>query len=166
MRPPAQSHRLDTHLGRPWDGSRFGQRPPLQRFSAERARIWQALGMDPNAMDWNRLEALRPLQRPGKPDVVQQMVQVYLKNADALMQSLNAALVHQDRESMTRAAHSLKSTAATIGATGLSNLAADMEAKFRNGQFDLAANLILRCQASHDAACRALNERYPEAASQ
>lgn len=117
--------------------------------------------MDPNAMDWNRLEALRPLQRPGKPDVIQQMVQTYLKNADALMQALNGALARQDHELMTRSAHSLKSAAATIGASGLSQLAADMEATFRNGQFDLAANLILRCEASHNAACRALTERYP-----
>ncbi|AVP96631.1 hypothetical protein C7S18_05180 [Ahniella affigens] len=121
--------------------------------------------MDPNAMDWNRLEALRPLQRPGKPDVIQQMVQAYLKNSDALMRALNAALVSQDHEVMTRSAHSLKSAAATIGANGLSQLAADMEAKFRNGQFDLAANLILRCEASHEAACRALIDRYPSSGS-
>lgn len=120
--------------------------------------------MDPNAMDWNQLETLRSLQRPGKPDVVRQMVQVYLKNADTLMQALNSGLVTQDRELMTRSAHSLKSTAATIGATGLSHLAADMEAKFRGGQFDLAANLILRCQASHEAACRALSERFLDSA--
>lgn len=117
--------------------------------------------MDPNAMDWNRLEALRPLQRPGKPDVIQQLVQAYLKNAESLMQALNSGLAHQDYELLTRSAHSLKSAAATIGACGLSQLAADMEAKFRSGQFDLAAKLILRCEASHDAACRALHERYP-----
>lgn len=116
--------------------------------------------MDSPLIDWSRLEQLRTLQKPGRPDVVRQLVHTYLSNSASLLDSLDDALARADAQVLVRAAHSLKSTTATIGAEPLAALAAELEHDFRAGRFDGAETRIGRFRVDHAQVTQALRDRY------
>jgi HPt (histidine-containing phosphotransfer) domain-containing protein len=61
------------------------------------------------------------------PDFLAEMIGVFLADARELLASMDEALASGDTESLRRAAHSLKSNAATFGATRLTALARQIE---------------------------------------
>jgi histidine phosphotransfer protein HptB len=63
----------------------------------------------------------------GDPDFLGEMIDVFLADAVELLAVMDEALVGGDTEALRRAAHSLKSNAATFGATRLLALARQLE---------------------------------------
>lgn len=63
----------------------------------------------------------------GDPEVMQDLVQTFLAEGPRIMDALRESVRSNDRRSLNRAAHSLKSTAATFGAANLSRLCRDLE---------------------------------------
>jgi histidine phosphotransfer protein HptB len=61
------------------------------------------------------------------PDFLGEMIDVFLADAVELLDSMDEALASGDTEALRRAAHSLKSNAATFGATRLTALARQIE---------------------------------------
>lgn len=116
--------------------------------------------MDRTVIDWSRLEQLRALQKPGRPDVVRQLVHTYLTNSASLLDSLDEALARDDHQVLVRAAHSLKSTTATMGAEPLAALAAELEQHFRAGRIEDAGTRIGQFRDHHAEVIRALRARY------
>ncbi|MBK8286093.1 MAG: Hpt domain-containing protein [Ahniella sp.] len=117
--------------------------------------------MDLTTIDWSRLEQLRALQKPGRPDVVRQLTATYLANSRGLIASLDQALADGNTDVMVRAAHSLKSTTATIGADALAQLAAQMETELRRGDTGTVVERLLpQFRLAHETVANALTERY------
>ena len=79
------------------------------------------------------LEAIRALQRPGTPDLLERIVARYLDDAPRLAQSMREAIAAGDGGVLQRAAHTLKSSSATLGALRLADLCKDMEGRARAG---------------------------------
>lgn len=67
---------------------------------------------------------------------VNELIDTFLDDAPSLLDSLRSALASQDAEGFRRAAHSLKSNAATVGAMALSASAKELEMAGKSG--DLA----------------------------
>jgi len=65
------------------------------------------------------LETLRQLTPPGEPDVLNEVLALFLKDVPARIERLRAAWQGGDAVAVQRAAHSLKGSAGNIGATGL-----------------------------------------------
>ena len=63
----------------------------------------------------------------GDPDFLREMIDVFLADAVDLLAAMDEALVRGDTVVLRRAAHSLKSNAATFGATRLTALARQLE---------------------------------------
>lgn len=61
------------------------------------------------------------------------IVQTFLRSADDLVAEARAALVAKDARVVLRVAHTLRSSAATLGAARLSALARASEARLREG---------------------------------
>jgi len=80
------------------------------------------------------IEALAKLQRPGAPDVVVRVVGKYLASAPRLLAELRAAQAANDLPGVQRAAHSMKSSSASVGAERLSILAFAAEREAREGR--------------------------------
>jgi CheY-like chemotaxis protein/HPt (histidine-containing phosphotransfer) domain-containing protein len=74
----------------------------------------EAVTIDPKA-----LQTLRELQRPGRPDVLTRVIDLFALDAPRLLAAMRDAVAASDAEALRHAAHTLKSTSANVGATML-----------------------------------------------
>lgn len=124
---PFDIDRIGATLER-WFGEGAGTRPKLSASSADRQGAPnEADGVD--LIDRKRLAALQELQADGEPDILVQVFTAYLRNSEAIRTQMTQALNPLDISALQRAAHSLKSSSANIGATGLADLCRDLEVR-------------------------------------
>jgi two-component system sensor histidine kinase/response regulator len=88
------------------------------------------------------LDQLRELEARGKRGLVSRIVQTYLKSSDELASSLRAALDEENAEALARAAHTLKSSSAQMGAEHLATLCKELEALAKAGSLENVAGLV------------------------
>lgn len=81
------------------------------------------MGMD-SAIDLKTLERLRTL---GGKDLLEKMVVLFTSHAESAIHAVAAGIASGDLESVRRAAHSLKSSAGSIGASRVRVLADHIE---------------------------------------
>ena len=67
------------------------------------------------------IDAIRGLQRPGKPDLLAKVLGVYFDKTPAIVEAMQEALEAGDAHALKEQAHSLKSSSAYVGAEGLSD---------------------------------------------
>ncbi len=89
---------------------------------------------------------------------VTELVDTFVEDARDLVAGLRRALAGSDVDTFRRAAHSLKSTAETVGATRLSALARELEAQARGGSLDKIGDRLDRLADEYERAARALGE--------
>lgn len=115
------------------------------------------LRLDPDA-----IAALRALQIPGRPSIVLRVFDLFESTSAKLLAEVQQGLADSDLTLVTRAAHTLKSSSANIGASALAARAKTIELCGRDGQIDgcraasedlpalfeatLAAIAALRCE--------------------
>ena len=87
-------------------------------------------------LDIEAIAALRALQVPGRPSILLRIIDLFESSASALLAELEQGLESGDLEVVTRAAHTLKSSGANLGATALAAQARLIEQAGRDG--DLA----------------------------
>jgi len=85
-----------------------------------------------------------------------ELVTTFVEDAQDLMRAMRRALGDNDVDSFRRAAHSLKSNAASFGAMTLSSLARELEALGRSGSLDGAAARVERLAGECERAARAV----------
>ena len=69
-----------------------------------------------DALDPNVLEELRELNQEGEPDVVSEVLRLFLDDAPEKLDAIADAITRGDVEALRRAAHGLKGAAGAIGA--------------------------------------------------
>lgn len=79
------------------------------------------------SIDTSVLEELRTLATPGGPDLVVEVVVIYLEESPASVEALRAASRSQDARAIVEAAHALKSSSLNVGARRLARLAEELE---------------------------------------
>ncbi len=85
-----------------------------------------------HALDAGALERLAEAAG-GDPEFVGVLLETFADEAPAALAELRAGLDSGDAEAVRRAAHTLKSNAATFGATELAELCAEVESRARDG---------------------------------
>lgn len=96
----------------------------------------------PTVLDWKSLLALRSLQPAGEPDVVQEIVSIFLTDSTGFLREANDGQARNDRPSVMRAAHRLRGSAAMLGAQRLTLAAAALEREAKNQQSELRPHLL------------------------
>jgi HPt (histidine-containing phosphotransfer) domain-containing protein len=97
----------------------------------------------------------------GDPEVVAALVDTFLTDAPTVADTIRSA-APDDRHSemrrleLKRAAHSLKSSSAALGATALSSACADLERSALDADDETLRDLAARVVADHQSACQAL----------
>lgn len=109
-------------------------------------------------LDASVIEMLRELGGPDEPELLEDLVEIFLDDAPARIRDIEEALAEANYELMERAAHTLKSSAANLGAMVLSASASELEAAARKRQSEATPELAKRCSAALDDAGRALRE--------
>lgn len=96
-------------------------------------------------------QALDRLRAWGGERLAAQMVRLFLKNSGGRMDQIRLGVARSDYVEAERGAHSLKSSAAYVGAEQLRTLAAHMEGAAVDGQQDLLGALLPQIEAAYAA---------------
>ena len=91
-------------------------------------------GAPATEIDEKALEEIRKLQGSGTPDLLESIVDRYLKDAPRLLQSMREAAATANGDALRRAAHTLKSTSATLGVIRLAQHCREIENRARSGR--------------------------------
>jgi two-component system sensor histidine kinase/response regulator len=108
-------------------------------------------------LDQAALDQVRALQRKGSPDFLTKIISVYLENSPLLVAELRAAVMASDDERLRQAAHTLKSSSASIGASGFSAMCKELEALARDGRAKDAVSSLDVVEFEFEAVCAALS---------
>jgi len=84
----------------------------------------------------------------GGPDLVQELTELFFADTPNLIAEIQAAVESEDWEALTRASHSLKSSAFYLGAMALSELSRQLESLSRSDD---------------PGPCKELSQKTPEA---
>jgi len=122
----------------------------------------------PPALDPTVIASLRQLTPPGEPDVLQEVLQLFLDDVPARIARLRGAWETGNAPEVQRAAHSLKGSAGNIGANALLAVCRDLDEQSRAGDLSNAAALVASLEAEFgrvEAEIRELIKKQQEARS-
>ncbi|MBD1936610.1 response regulator [Microcoleus sp. FACHB-68] len=104
----------------------------------------------PPVLDAKMLQSLRDI------DALVEVIDLYLENVPALLQSISGAISADDAPALRTAAHSLKSTSGTVGALTLFELCNQLESIGRANTTAEAPALVLQVEAEYERVKAAL----------
>ena len=105
------------------------------------------------ALDTSMIEGLRR----GRPDLLKRLLKAYLGYAPKAVECLKAATAEGSIEAVRMAAHSLKSSSASMGATVLSALFKELEHSAATGQIEAITPLMMRVSVEFERVHAALS---------
>ena len=79
------------------------------------------------SIDWESILALREIQGPDEPDIVQEVIDTFLADGRKSVERIQTACANDDRVDLANAAHRLRSSALLLGAGRLVPAAAALE---------------------------------------
>lgn len=117
-----------------------------------------ALAAAPTApgLDAEALARLSELDPKGENKLLERVLRAFQASAARLMPQLETARLASDRATVRLVAHTLKSSSASIGALGLSQICAQVEASIRAESTDDLEPLLQRLRKELDAALNAI----------
>lgn len=104
------------------------------------------------------LENFRQLQAPDEPDLVQQLIDLYLADTPERLNALHQALAQGDATRVAQAAHSLKGSSANIGAQRVARVCLELERCGKANDLSAAAEWLPKLEQEIEQARRALLE--------
>ncbi|MGZ8450111.1 MAG: response regulator, partial [Candidatus Deferrimicrobiaceae bacterium] len=108
-------------------------------------------------IDKNVLDGIRALEEDGNRGLLERILHLYLSDAPGLVERIHSAAEKGDMESLLRAVHTLKSSSANVGATGLSDLCRKVEGMVRAGEPIAAGDpLLSKFEGEHRSVLEAL----------
>jgi PAS domain S-box-containing protein len=94
-------------------------------------------------------DALQNLRDLGGDEFLAEVVDAFLADAPELVATLRRSLDEQSTEELRRAAHTLKSNGATLGAAGFAELCRTLEQRAKSGELDGASELVDRIEQEY-----------------
>ncbi len=94
------------------------------------------------ALDPAVVQRLRELTPPGEPDVLAQVLSLFLEEAPRRLDRIRMALQARDASEMHRAAHSMKGSAGNIGAMDLFAICREVDDRARVGDLEGARQAL------------------------
>ncbi len=85
-------------------------------------------------IDETALNAIKSLQRPGQPDILARIVNMYIEKSPELISAIQEGVAANDCDKVKMAAHTLKSSSAYVGASGLAEVCGRVESKASTNQ--------------------------------
>lgn len=107
-------------------------------------------------LDAQVMETLRLLRVPGQPDPLPTLIDEFIEHAENRLEEIQGAAMNHDVQTLEHAAHSLRGSAAGIGATRLSELAAELEGSLKHGFFQKTAEMLSQLDEEFQSVRRSL----------
>ena len=108
--------------------------------------------IDPKALD-----QIRSLQREGMPDLVEKVINLYLQDTPHLIQAIQEAVAQGDPLALKKAAHTLKSSSANLGAVTLAELCKTLEMMGHANTVENAEDIAAKMGVEYNRVLEALN---------
>ena len=102
------------------------------------------------------LDNIRALSPANGNALLERVLHAYLRDTPGHLNNLRGAIAARDTASLRKAAHSLKSSSANVGAEALAQLCKDMEQLGRNDIIDGTDNLLAAMERAFQSASQAL----------
>jgi two-component system sensor histidine kinase/response regulator len=93
-------------------------------------------------LDLQVVESLKALDEEGGPSLFLELIDLFVEDAATQLRTLRAALAAGDVKLLERAAHTLKSSSANIGASRMSGICFELEKLGRAGTLQGAESLV------------------------
>jgi HPt (histidine-containing phosphotransfer) domain-containing protein len=130
--------------------------PPLSSSSSSPLNSQEAL-------DTEVLQAFRNTMGASASQILAQLIDIYLEDTPNLLQVMGIAVNHQDAVAMQQAAHTLKSSSASLGAITFSKLCEQLEIISNSGTTAGAREIILQIESEYERVKSTLQiERYSD----
>jgi HPt (histidine-containing phosphotransfer) domain-containing protein len=97
---------------------------------------------DSAVVDTVALEGLRALRRPGQPDPVARLVDIFIDETETRLARLGDAVARRDLAETHRLAHAQKGSSGTIGANEMRSIAQRLEVTARAGSTERIDELM------------------------
>ena len=111
-------------------------------------------------LDHSAIEAVRQLDPDGKDRLLARLIALYRDDSSQLLADIDNGMKVDDAEAVARAAHTLKSSSANLGATNVAAIARQIEHAARGGDInDLGRLDHQAARAAHRGAVRARSAR-------
>ena len=111
------------------------------------------------AIDPSVLDEFSEMMGEDGAEMIMELIDIFLSDSPVLIQEMQAEIIEPESNAVRRAAHSLKSSAANLGAFELSNLCQELENMGRSGHLDQAAEKFGLVEAEYERAKIALEEK-------
>ena len=157
---------MDDYLSKPFTIGRLGDMlakwlsadgKPGPAGAGEAPETGAATKAEDSPIDKNVLDGIRALEGEGNRGLLERIINLYLSDAPRLVEGILSAAEKGDTESLLRAAHTLKSSSANVGATGLSDLCRKVEGMARAGEPIAAGDpLLWKFEGEHRSVREAL----------
>ncbi len=152
---------MDDYLSKPFSREQLlavvdrwaGRRPPVAGSATPAEE-------EDEPLERQALEGLLRLQRRGSPDLLQRVVATYLATSPRLVEALRDAASNDDLEALGRAAHSLKSSSASLGAGRLVTFCRRLEALAGGDSAAAAGPLVAELCGEFDRVRAALQRQW------
>jgi HPt (histidine-containing phosphotransfer) domain-containing protein len=105
-----------------------------------------------DAVDMAALNCLEEMRAEGEPDLIVELVELYLESAPRQLAALLSAAAEGDEASLKCAAHSLKGSSASLGAFGVASLCEEIEVADCDSSQKVGA-LASRLEREFERAC-------------
>ncbi len=127
--------------------------PPEDRSDASDAPGIVLHDMARGLLDVDVIGEIVALQRPGQPDLLTKVVEIYLEEAAKLINKIKTGVAQRNHGQIRTAAHSLKSSSAHIGALTIAAFARDLETLGKNKSV-VGADELVQSLDSHLSSVR------------
>jgi HPt (histidine-containing phosphotransfer) domain-containing protein len=115
--------------------------------------------MQKSVIEWHVLDQFLAFRKPGGGDPRRRIITIYLDSTPMLMEAIKTAKGALDWPSLTKAAHSLKSSSMNVGAGELGSICAELERAGKSGSIiDEAKNIVVRLETQYAAVTAALQD--------
>lgn len=111
------------------------------------------------AIDENAVKAIQALQRPGKPDLLARIVDLFKTESPKIVSSMIEGIDVMDLDAVRVAAHTLKSSSAYVGALDLSQRCKELERAAYEQNFPACIVLGDSVEDIFAQSCTALDQR-------
>jgi two-component system sensor histidine kinase/response regulator len=138
--------------------------PSVPAVKRDHLALVPALPSADEPFDYKALDSLGQLQREGRPDIVQEMINLFFKAAADLLKDLKDGAENRDATLLHHASHALKSVSANVGAVVMSSRCGELEAMAQSGVVSDAALIVGAILEDYRAVEIALSARLPKVA--
>jgi HPt (histidine-containing phosphotransfer) domain-containing protein len=97
-------------------------------------------------VDMTMLFSLEAAQAEGDPDIIVELIDLYLADAPLRIAAMQAAIAAKDERALSRAAHNLRGSSANLGAHQLGARCADIEQADGHDSFQMSSAFLAQLE--------------------